>query len=195
MRQSKYVILLSGKMGSGKSTLQNNLKRWLSVRGDKVDILNFADVLYQIHDSCINIINRYIEPRNIVKDGPLLQLLGTEWGRKTISEDIWVKCLQKKVEQSSARYIIVGDCRFQNEFNAFPNALRVRLLCNREERKRRCSMWRDNEAHPSEIDLDGYSDSEKFDLYLHTDIDGAEQLVHLVVAQLQKNSWIEKRKK
>lgn len=195
------IVLLSGKQGSGKTTIQRSLLiEWQRPQGLGRRALgaNFADVLYEMHNTVLNILYQYWPKRNIVKDGPLLQLLGTEWGRKTIDENIWVKCLRNKMKELAQRnshykdlLLVVGDCRFKNEFNEFEDALRVRLVCSEEARKKRCEMWRENTQHPSEVDLDDYE--EKFDLVLDTENIPTHGCVDLIMAQLMKNSWIEKR--
>lgn len=198
------IIIISGKQGSGKSTLQKALaSEWQKrMKGGRAITVNFADIIYEMHDSVIGILERYWPKRDIVKDGPLLQLLGTEWGRNTIDKDIWVKCLLAKIrilERQNSHYenliFIVGDCRFKNEFDLFSEALRIRLAAPLEIRKQRVSMWRDNDAHPSEIDLDSYSTDGKFDLILNTfgETINTQEHIELIMAQLQKNNWKEKR--
>lgn len=197
------VILISGPQGSGKSTLQTNLVNRINrdVNGTRAYALNFADVLYEMHYSVLGILKRYYPERNDRKDGPLLQVLGTEWGRKTVDDNIWIKCLTGKMESLakmqgglySDNVFVVGDCRFQNEFHAFPEALRVRLVCDALIRKQRCNQWRDNTQHQSEIDLDEYSYKRMFDLYLESDTTSENGCLELVMAQLQKNTWMEKR--
>ena len=54
-------------------------------------------------------------------------------------------------------------------------------------------MWRDKENHPSETSLDNYAMDKKFDLYLESEFMGKAQMVNLVMAQLDKNVWLEKR--
>lgn len=192
------IVLLSGKQGSGKTTLQKELAELIYHRQKiGVTFVNFADILYQMHDAVLEVLHQYWPKRDLIKDGPLLQMLGTDWGRKTIDQDIWVKCLKNKIDKmnrSSDRTItIVGDCRFENEFQAFPGALRIRLLAQEDVRKARCSMWRDNTKHPSETGLDKHSDDGKFDLYIDTgsiDIKGAASLAYVA---LEKNNWTERR--
>lgn len=187
------IVMISGKQGSGKTTLQMELQnRW---PGDTMNV-NFADVLYRMHDAVLDVLHCYWPPRDIKKDGPLLQLLGTDWGRK-IDQNIWIKILRKKIESYDLKngLIIVGDCRFQNELDGIPEALRVRLECDRETRKARCSMWRDNEAHPSEVDLDDYVYVPgKFDLLFNSGAQSVEHCATMILAQLDKNVWTEKRK-
>jgi hypothetical protein len=193
------IILLSGKQGSGKTTLQQDLIRVLHARpGVRCHVVNFADPLYEMHNFCIGKLATLGIKRDIVKDGPLLQLLGTEWGRKTVDENIWVKTLKGQVDRITKmmgfdrNIFLVGDCRFKNEFYGFPEALRVRLECDRETRKARCSMWRENDTHPSEVDLDDCVD--EFDLVFDTSKDTTSHMSHMIAAQIDKNIWHEKRK-
>ena len=50
----------------------------------------------------------------------LLQLLGTEWGRNSIYEDIWVNLWSIKVSKllQEGRNVVVDDLRFPNEMDA-----------------------------------------------------------------------------
>ncbi|MFS6706496.1 hypothetical protein WHK35_14280, partial [Staphylococcus aureus] len=144
----------------------------------------------------LSVLDKYWPRRDLVKDGPLLQMLGTDWGRKTINENIWVSIAQKRAAAALAEnpktLVIVGDCRFPNEFEAFPEALRVRLECPEDARKQRCSMWRENTAHASETGLDELARDKRFDLYLYTNTSNTTECVTLILAQLDKQSWAEK---
>jgi hypothetical protein len=103
------------------------------------------------------------------KSSPLLQFLGTEFGRKR-DTDIWVNLAKNKAAQllKTSQFVAVDDGRFENEFHAFPQSLKIRLECDRDLRKARCDAWRDDEFHPSEIGLDEYSRQGKFDYYIDT---------------------------
>lgn len=195
----KTVILISGKQGSGKSTLTSLL---LEALDGWTCELKFASVIYDIHDAARAVLQDLgIDPPPglEIKDGKLLQFLGTEWGRQTYGEDIWVKCAQAEVakyfkrqedtglaEEGSA--VIVSDCRFKNEFEAFPEALRIRLECPRELRQQRCEQWRDNDKHPSEIDLDTYVAENRFDLVFDTHLDRPEKIVEKILSHLKEKS-------
>ncbi len=196
------IVFLSGQQGSGKSTLQDALytKIWRDPRKFAFKC-NFADPIKDMHDAVLNVLHRFMKPRDIVKDGPLMQVLGTQWGRATLGENIWIDLLKEQIRQSiamprkeSVPYYIIGDGRFENEFDAFPDALRVRLHCDEEVRKKRCSAWRENTQHASETGLDSYSNNGKFDLYLDTEVCDIEMCSTLVMAQIDKNVWMEKRK-
>src|SRR5574343_914769 len=131
------VILISGPQGSGKTTLQNALSSAIYSRLKKrVQKVNFADVLYEIHNYALNRLAFYGYKRDIVKDGPLLQLLGTEWARKHLGENVWVDIAKNKINNVQDDAVtIIGDCRFPNEFDGFPSALRIRLHCDESVRK------------------------------------------------------------
>lgn len=177
------VVLISGKMGSGKTTLSNNLvdrierlsQEYLGLRWG-VEEVTFAGPIYEMHDYCRRVMENYGFPsKHKIKDGNLLQLLGTEWARKTVDENIWVKIARNRILDLKDHYeklkygrltIIVSDLRFRNEFDFFPDGLKIRLEAPEDIRKARVSMWRDNTNHPSEIDLDEYVQAGKFDLLI-----------------------------
>ena len=50
----------------------------------------------------------------------LMQALGTDWGRKLIQEDIWIKCWQQEVRtlMDLGHDVVTDDLRFPNEFEA-----------------------------------------------------------------------------
>ncbi len=134
------------------------------------------------------------------KDGDLLQYLGTEFGRKKFGDNVWVDILKKKVIKipgygTEDLLVIVGDCRFENEFDSLPEAFRIRLECPEEIRKTRTNSWRENTQHPSEIGLDRYAQMGIFDMYANTSPQGIspEGIASLVMAKLGKGNWVEKR--
>ncbi len=167
------VILLSGKQGSGKSTHARAIVDELTHRNYVVFPMKFAATLYQIHDEVRRILReKGIDDLKSI-DGPLLQLLGTEWGRKTRGEDIWVKAalsdverFTMKVNQAGKRPVFVfDDCRFPNELAAWgTSSLRIRLDAPETVRMVRAEKWRANVEHPSEIALDDLSPA----LFSHT---------------------------
>ncbi len=182
------IILVSGKQGSGKSTLQAQLRLLLAERGWSVEFVNFADPLYQMHDACRQILRArgrmdLVQP----KDGNLLQLLGTDWGRKHLGENVWVDLLKSYIAIRSSEFegrtdklvFIVGDCRFENEFRAFPTAVSVRLECDKEVRRSRVSMWRENDTHPSETGLDHLALD--FQMQFDTEFDPPDRIARAII--------------
>lgn len=196
------LVLLSGKQGSGKDTTAREIARLMTRQSTKVAFLKFAKPLYDMHDMCRDYMAKLgIQPVG-VKDGNLLQVLGTEWGRKTLGENVWVDALRGQMAQVKMHHLSLGfsrlimvvtDCRFRNEFNGFPDALRVRLNCASSIRKERAEMWRDNELHASEMDLDDYVEEGRFDMIFNTQTQPVNQVGTLICAQLDKESWVEKR--
>lgn len=180
------IIMISGKQGSGKTTLADRLYDKL-VNPDTltgVVRLKFADPLYAANEA----LKDAMEPFGIPvseKEGAFLQFLGTEWGRKK-DPDIWVKALKKQVSfyeaQAPGSFIIIDDCRFKNEFDAFPDALRIRLKAPEEDRKVRTHVWRDNTLHASETDLDDYES--KFELVIDTGANTKDQTLLAVLKHI-----------
>jgi hypothetical protein len=180
------IIIISGKQGSGKSTLSMNLKAKLG----HVEQMRFAQVIYDMHTACLPILKHYgIRPDDMQKDGELLQVLGTDYGRKYLGDDVWVKALRRRVELYLASFplgiVVIDDCRFENEIEAFPDALKVRLECIEQLRQGRCSYWRSNTDHPSEVGLDEY---EKFDITINTGRLYAGEVLSLVIDAWEKKN-------
>lgn len=130
-----------------------------------------------------------------------MQWLGTEWGRARYGQDVWLEVCRGaidkfvKTHETYAKRIvpIVSDVRFRNEFDAFPQALRVRLECPEDVRRRRAETWRENITHPSEVDLDWHAERGSFDMTFDTSLTSIEQQVELILAQLYKGNWVERR--
>lgn len=159
------VVLISAKQGGGKSTLAADIRK--TIKDQQLDWaveeFIFAGAIYEMHDACRAVLSKYgIEPKGI-KDGTLLQLLGTEWGRKFYGDDVWVDILRNKIREARQNCaakrltIVVPDLRFKNEVHVWPynrETITIRLECPEELRRERCSNWRENTSHPSETDLD-----------------------------------------
>lgn len=220
------IIMISAKQGGGKSSVTDELMRpyiermkllkekkiagapaWANLPFDFVGVHKFAKELYALSHVVQNRMQTLTGIPPIEKDGDLLQLLGN-WARKRYGADVWVNCLVKELGGlksampeafQSARGAFIDDCRFENEFNAFPSALRIRLECPEDVRKARTPVWREDVNHPSEIGLDKYAAEGRFDLYFNTDPANRAYLdvagvCSLITAQLQKNNWVEKRR-
>lgn len=203
------ICLISGKQGSGKTTLSEKLKKELIKDGFVVFTMKFADILYDMHNAVRGVMKQS-DPENVLrydyekKDGDLLQLLGTEWGRKK-NPDIWVKLVLNRAMAIERRFaemkshdfvIIIDDCRFPNELDVFknfyPDTFTVRLRCPESLRKSRAEYWRENTNHPSETALDEYEENRKFDIILPTDAMTAD--VAFLVAESHIKTRILKRR-
>jgi len=200
------VLLLSGKQGVGKSTTARAVVKQAKLLGySHCHQIKFADPLYELQDVVLDHFEILSGLPRVKKDGLLLQLLGTDWGRTVFGPNIWVDLAHRKIdklweqvlsaEKPMKLLVIIDDCRFENEFDAFPEALRVRFNAAEEVRMSRAEAWRENTLHPSEVGLDLYDIEGKFDLYLQTDIkeSSPEHCATLITAQLLKKTWLEKR--
>lgn len=188
------VVLISGKQGSGKSTLAKNILRANLDETKRIGpghSLRFAQPLYEMHDAIRKVLMNYKYRKYDFekKDGPLLQLLGTEWGRK-MNDQIWVELLMNKLNDISGDALVtVEDCRFENEFDAFEgrtDVLRVRLEASKNTRQSRCEMWRTNDTHVSETGLDRYAEMGKFDLVVNADELDENQVLETVLAKIKE---------
>lgn len=176
-------------MGSGKTTLAKGLVDSLSAEGFKVSHLKFADPLYALQDVCLPILKEWgIRPEDMTKDGELLQILGTEYGRNKLGEDVWVNALKRRVGEvlkDEKSFVVIDDARFENEFMAFRDiALTVRLTADYGKRRARCSYWREDDKHPSEVGLDRFHDLQYFDLYLNTTEEPKDRILKSVVLKV-----------
>jgi hypothetical protein len=169
-------VLLSGKQGSGKTTIATLLREHVGILSGWPGLrMRFAEPLYQIHDAALPVLKQWgLVPEDCDKEGPFLQVVGTEYGRKQKGENCWVDIQRRYAdrvlrEAITPTLLTIEDARFENEFDAFPDAFRVRLDCDREVRQARTHSWRDNEEHPSETGLDAYAAQARFDLFIRTE--------------------------
>lgn len=183
------VVLISGKQGSGKTTLKDQLmKKLYEVPRLRAFSLTFAEPLYRIHDFVWGMLKDNSIEMPFKKDGNLLQKIGA-WGRD-LDSDLWIKLLKSLMSKFKLQFVgfydyqvfIISDCRFKNEFNAFSDALTIRLECERDVRKARCEMWRENEHDISETDLD--DQLHKFSMLFHTDQESSEKITNIVLKEI-----------
>ena len=105
---NKVYVGISGKMGSGKTTLTEGLKEVLS--GSSVDVVSLAAPIKAVQDQIYKDLELVMEGE---KDRDLLIALGM-WGRNKDS-GFWLKQAVKKFESSEADVVICDDVRFPNE--------------------------------------------------------------------------------
>lgn len=115
------IIGLSGTMGVGKSTAVEVLRG--SAEGRPVFNVKFAQPLYDIQEMVYDRISPVFKrPPEFVKDRKLLQWLGTEWGRDSISKTLWVDLWKARTTQilgqSPGAVVVCDDVRFDNEADA-----------------------------------------------------------------------------
>lgn len=111
------LIGFTGQMGSGKSTAIECLK---ALYPGHVHNVKFAAPLYDIQDYIYSRVKQVYKPKpDFIKDRKLLQWIGTEWGRDTISPTVWIDIWKAEVaqvnESNPGSIIVCDDVRFQNE--------------------------------------------------------------------------------
>jgi hypothetical protein len=122
------LIGLTGAAGAGKDTVAALL---IEQHGGRV--ASFAGPLYEFV-SAITGIPRYRLADRATKEAvipwlgksprQLLQTLGTEWGRQSVADDIWVRSLLERIRPwlNDGLTVIVTDVRFDNEAEAIAAA-------------------------------------------------------------------------
>ncbi len=112
------IIGLCGRKQSGKTTAAETIcARFPQSQHD-----SFAAPL---RDCVAAILGYTLEELNDKKEEPvkwlsgvtprtMMQTLGTEWGRSMIHNQLWVRSLQRRVE-NAVGYVVISDVRFTNE--------------------------------------------------------------------------------
>jgi len=119
MRPTGNLIALTGPAGCGKSTVAgmmvedgwvrvkfaSTLKAMCRAMGMSEDMVE-GDQKEVSHPTLGNQTPRYV-----------MQTLGTEWGRKIIHPDLWVRITKAEIQRNldDGRNVVVDDCRFANE--------------------------------------------------------------------------------
>ena len=156
-------ILLSGKMGSGKTALATLLKG----QAGYVPISLAAS----LKEEAVRLIGR---PLDKVQDRRFLQLFGQAC-RDGIHKDYWCERLYMKTLEITSPFV-VDDVRFENEVNYFKSRfpsdiLTVKLIVNDEVRVRRLEDRDGKYTNLKQLENDssenGFSPEFQFDLYLH----------------------------
>lgn len=188
------IVCISGKQGSGKTTMAESLVKLYSGTHMK-----FASPLYEMHEAIRAVLKKYgIEmPKKV---GALLQYLGTEFGRKLFGDDVWVRCIHNAIIDTTESldkwkdkaFIVVDDARFENELDMFLKLradredytiLTIRLDADEDTRKLRAEGWRDNTNHASETSLD--LRLEDFDMRINTKTASAEEALFIVCQAIE----------
>ena len=119
MKKHTLFIGISGKMGTGKSTVSKLIRKSL----DKSVISSIASPLYKAQDLIYKEYGLTLEGE---KDRDLLIALGL-WGRNK-SPDFWLEQFVKRAIEGRAEIVICDDIRFENEAKFFEeNGVLIRL--------------------------------------------------------------------
>lgn len=185
---TNMIIAISGKMGSGKTSLSNELL------GTLLNSVNykFAEVIYEMHNNIKEIARGYgIDFPD--KHRKLLQFLGTDLFRQDFGDNVWCDVMTNRIDKlfknNTNAVVIIDDMRFESEFdcikNKYPkNSLLIRLECPEEIRKERVGSAWNPTPHQSEFDLDKYSESQYFDMTFNTDFHSTKDIVTYIMDAL-----------
>jgi hypothetical protein len=155
---NSLVIGISGKKGSGKSTVASEIERLAP--GQFVEetfakpLKQAIPILFNWEDRDLNdgVVKATVDERWGVTPRFVLQDMGTDYLRKTFGQDFFVKNLKHRLERDGCPpRVIISDLRFKNE---------AEML-----RYEGAFLWRierpgleSTDTHPSETDLDDWKD-------------------------------------
>jgi molybdopterin-guanine dinucleotide biosynthesis protein len=169
------IVLVSGKMGSGKTTLCEKLATISRQRGYAISRVSFEEPIYRAHDAAISIMNA--SGWNIDQDIHLIRALRDEWLHKhhegKLIDMVKTQCQNFSAANKKA-VLVVDDMRFKNQFDAFPDAVKIRMVCDEPVRRSR-AVWWGHQDHESETGLDEYQEMTKFDLIIETTTINADE--------------------
>jgi len=175
------IIAISGKAGSGKTTLANNLAIALGTKKGKVPlikIIKFAKPLYDLQHAVQTTLYKEVE-----KNRQLLLGIG-DLIKKVYGEHVFTDYMYTKLKNldTTEDYVIIDDMRFMHELHMiYPNfnALTVRLDGPISLLDTRVEVKADRN-HISEIALD----SAAFDLYINIVDKSQEEVLNEVINNL-----------
>ena len=112
------IIGLAGRKQSGKSTLAQFLCEGLGFKEDSfgAPIRQFVAQLCGYTLGELEVYKEVVHPMFGKTPRHMMQTLGTDWARNTISDSIWVDCLASRL--SDANKVVISDLRFENEATA-----------------------------------------------------------------------------
>ena len=153
MKKNKIYIGISGKMGTGKSTLVDGIEKVLS--SFVIERVSLAAPIKEMQKQVYDIMGLEMLAE---KNRSLLITLGM-MGRKEGHKDFWLEKAIKKFEESEADIVICDDVRFENEADWFDNnGILIRL----HGKQRGDNVTPEHKNNVSETALDSY----KFKNYL-----------------------------
>ncbi|WP_051593498.1 hypothetical protein [Achromobacter sp. DH1f] len=120
------LVGIAAKAQSGKSTVAGFLKE-----AGAYTELSFASPIREFVAGLLGCTVPELEPikEDVIpwcgkSPRQLMQTLGTEWGRKMVSETFWIDQAMQRIQREWARgqMVVISDVRFDNEAEAIRNA-------------------------------------------------------------------------
>lgn len=179
----RTMVGVSGKIGSGKSTLALALQ---AANAGTTEICNFADALKrevaQKYNVPLERFNSQEEKNKPVGDGTLtlggaLQQVGA--ARRAENPDYWLERLDEHLAtlDPAVTLVVVGDVRHVNEAGWVTRRGGLLVRLNGDPGGTRAASTRDH-THPSETDLDSYTD---FDLVFNTEQSDSDAMAKAIL--------------
>lgn len=115
------IIAITGPAGSGKDEV---CKAFYTLKdgGRFVNHLAFASRIKRIawiitgwSDEYMTEHKEDIDNKFGFSPRQLFQILGTEFGRDMLGQDIWIKAIARDIEQNQHETVVITDLRFENE--------------------------------------------------------------------------------
>jgi hypothetical protein len=161
----KCLMMISGKMQSGKSTSSKALQRIMKDLGCEVEVVALADELKNMCQESFKPLSKILKDKfnyDLIDENwwenknevsrCLLQIVGSDIVR-TVNVSYWCQKLKEKIEKSDAEFFILQDWRFVSEYEFFRNS-EIKTVCINIERPGLNSG--DAGKHISENDLNDF---------------------------------------
>lgn len=192
------IIGISGKKNSGKSTVSEILNKkgfyldsfastvkdiaalLFSYPRERLEGNTLEDRLWRETEdyNLSKFLGKSFSPRNA------LTMIGTDIGRNTIHENIWIKTVFDRYEKSSNqnRNLVITDVRFPNEFDSIKSYKNIITFNIRISRPQNTIS-----EHISEIALDDKDKNGEFDYYIINDgtINDLELKIDLILDDIK----------
>jgi ABC-type oligopeptide transport system ATPase subunit len=139
------LIGLSGKMGTGKSTVAN----YLMEKEKDSAVVKIAGLLYELQDMIYSHLGMKLDGE---KDRPLLVAVGM-WGRDK-DENFWTEKAINKAVSLPNKLVLIDDIRFPNEAKAIESA--GGILIRIEGLQRGPNITEEYKTNITETALDDY---------------------------------------
>lgn len=166
----KTIILISGKKGTGKTTLANDI-----IKTFDAERMSFADPIKQQAKEFVQSLGFVWEVQKELYR-PIIQATGT--ALRNLDENYWINKAIDRVEDSDKKIIVFDDCRFIGEMKAFDDFKTSGDYTVIKVKSKRKSIYASGDTDISEVNLDNISDA-SWDL-VFTDADITKDIVQRI---------------